>query len=352
MSYDAARSLAKRSRNWWLGGSFGAYLTRLGATIAVAFAAREGLAQIDLAPFPVTVPGMALFATSILAVYFFGEFVRLLLHADDIKPSDLASAFVRHLDFLLQEDKHEAVVRYHAALSRLLWVEGQLRVRVEIGKRIAEAAAAINDKATLTGVLIDDLGWTYVALDEHEEARRNITRGIEIAEESNAYYWAAKGHRHLAGIAVESRDKKTASAEFRKAREIAERIEAPKTRVEMLAGIDYGEAVYCLRFGPIDRALTLVKESEARRMEGGDESRIVKVYALRGEIEERMDQKTRATEYFRRGLRTAKKIGRVDEEIRCLQGLARIEKDPEQKRRLEAAASELKALTPIPYDTR
>lgn len=352
MSNDAFRSPAKRLRNRWLGGSLGAYLTRAGGTIGMATAVRQILSEFNLAPFPVTVPGMALFATSILAVYFCGEFVRLLLHADDVKPSDLMSAFVRHLDLLLKEDKHEAVVRYHAALSRLLWVEGQLRVRVEIGKRIAEAAAAIGDSNTLAGVLIDDLGWTNVALDEHDEARSNITRGIEIADESNANYWSAKGHRHLAGIAVELGDNKMALAEFKRAREIAEKIEATKTRVEMLAGIDYGEAVFYLRSGRKDVALELVKASEKRRKEVGDESRIVKVYALRGEIEERMGQKTRAAEYFQRGLRAAKKIGRVDEEIRCLQGLARIEKDPEHKRQLEGAASQLKARTPIPYDTR
>ena len=78
----------------------------------------------------------------------------------------------------------------------------------------------------------------------------------------------------------------------------------------------------------------------------------MRVYALRGEVEERLGQKTKAAESFQRGLRAAKKIGRLDEEIRCLQGLARIERDPEQKRELEGVASHLKAKTPIPYDTR
>jgi tetratricopeptide (TPR) repeat protein len=233
-----------------------------------------------------------------------------------------------------------------------LWVEGQLRVRVEIGKRIAEAAAAINDKNTLMGVLIDDLGWTYVALKNHEEARSNITRGMEIADELNAYYWLAKGHRHLAGIAIELRDRERAAAEFKQARKDAERIEPAKTRTEMLAGIDFGEAEFYLNGGETSRALILVKESEERRKQGGDESRIVKVYALRGKIEEAMGQTARATEIFQRGLREARKIGRVDEQIRCLEGLAGIEKDPEQKRRLEDAANQLKARTPIPYDSR
>lgn len=352
MSSDALRNPAKRLRDWWLGGSLGAYVTRAGGTIGMAIVVRQSLAEFNLDPFPVTVPGIALFATSILAAYFCIEFVRVLLHAGDVKPADLMSAFVRHLDLLLKEDKHEAVVRYHAALSRLLWVEGQLRVRVEIGKRIVRAAAAIGDKTTLAGVLIDDLGWTYVALDEHEEARNNISRGIEIADEVNAYYWSAKGHRHLAGIAVELGDNGTAANEFAIARKIADTIEAPKTREEMLAGIEYGEAVFYLRVGQLGVALKLAEASEKRRREIGDESRLVRVYALRGEVEERMGQRVKAAEYFQRGLRAAKKIGRLDEEIRCLQGLARIERDPERKRELEGAASQLKAETPIPYDTR
>jgi tetratricopeptide (TPR) repeat protein len=352
MSYDSLRSTASRFRTWWLGSSFVAYLTRAGGTIAFAIAVREGLAQFDLAPFPVTGPGMALFVMSTVAVYFCGEFFRLLLHVDDAKPADLASAFLRHLDFLLKEHKHEAVVRYHAALSRLLWVEGQLQVRVEIGKRILAAAAAINDSKTLTGVLIDDLGWTYVALKEYEEARSNITLGIEIADETHEYYWSAKGHRHLAGIAVQLRLKETASAEFTRAREIAERIESAKTRTEMLAGIDLGEAEFYLDERETERALKLLDESEERRKQVGDESRIVKVYALRGKIAESLGQTPKAAAYFQRGLAEATKIGRVDEQIRCKYGLARIEKDPEQKRRLEAEASELKARTPITYDNR
>jgi tetratricopeptide (TPR) repeat protein len=353
MSGDPVEKLAKRIRRWWLGSTTGAYTARFGGAIAVVLAARESLAKFDLHPFPRTAPGLSLLIVSALALYFGGEFFRLLLHSGDVSASKLFAGFVRHLDDLLSTDKNEAVIRYHAGLSRLLWVEGELTTRVDVGKRIAQAAAAIGDTRTLAAVLIDDLGWTYVALRDYDDARDNITRGIEIADQDGAHYWSAKGHRHLAGIAMERSEWTLASQEFECARDTAEHVEPRKTRLELLAGIDYGEAIACLRLGKTEEAMVFAEASERRRLEVGDESRIVKVYALRGEIEEhRGGSVTKAAEYFQRGLATAKRIGRVDEEIRCLQGLARIEKDKERKKTLEASANRLKAGTPISHDAR
>lgn len=327
-----------------------AYIARFATILSMAVGLRQLLAEFSLAPFPVTPSGIALLITSILATYFLIEFVRLLLHSEPA--ADWIVILIRHLDQLQKEDRHEAVVRYHSALSRLLWVEGHLRGRIEIGKRIARSAAVVNDKRTRMGALVDDLGWTYFALRELEEAKLNIERGIEIAESAHDHYWAAKGHRHLAGIAMDKNDAVVARDEFAKSREFAGRIEAEATRIEMFAGIDYGEAQLCMRTGKLKEALELVQASEVHRASIRDESRFVRIYALRGEIEEKIGARASASEYFSRGLREARKIGRIDEQIRCLQGLARQEKDPEAKRALESEASQLKAVTPITYDSR
>lgn len=345
---DSLKPVLTRFRDWWAGGTVSAYAARFAAVVGALLAIKEAVEAIGFTPSPTSAGGRIFLTTTI---YFASEFVRLLARERVYEGMALTDAFLSHLDLLIRQDKHEAVVRYHSALSRLLWVEGELAARVEIGTRIKQSAAAIGAQETLAGVLIDDLGWTNEALGNHEEAKANILRGIEIAQEAGNHYWSAKGYRHLAGIAITAGELAAVVDSFRLAREAAARIDSPNIRLEILAGIDYGEAVFALSEGDGETALALADASEQRRKQVGDDSRTVKVYALRGAIEERLKRPLKAAEAYGRGLRLAKKIGRVDEEIRCLQGLARLEKDPAAKFGLEQEASRLKARTPIPWES-
>jgi hypothetical protein len=63
-----------------------------------------------------------------------------------------------------------------------------------------------------------------------------------------------------------------------------------------------------------------------------------------------MNDKAQAKEVYTLGLRAAKKIGRIDEEIRNLMGLARLERDPIERSELERQAINLKSNSRIVID--
>ncbi|BCB82684.1 hypothetical protein GCM10022251_66020 [Phytohabitans flavus] len=295
--------------------------------------------------------GYTLIVLATVCLYTGNEAIRL--GAESRRPPGLTDAFVQQITELQESGRHEAVVRYHKQLSRLLWVEGQLESRIRIGRLIEHSAALIGNKRVQAGILIDDLGWTNVAVGRFDEARGNISYGIDLAEECDDRYLAAKGLRHLGGLADEQGDYATAKAEFGRARDRAQTIQDEPARSEMLAGIDYGEAQLALHVGQVDQAVDYINASEARRLASGDDSRIVRTYALKGQILEKRNEILRARDSYVRGLELARRVGRIDEQIRNLQGLARVtgrQGDRGAANAFSKEAADLKAQTPIPYD--
>src|SRR5271157_3961801 len=131
-------------------------------------------------------------------------------HADESRHhvysgEGLAKALVKQFHEMAECHDFQTILRIGVPLSRALWLEGQYATRVAVGKVVEEAAACLGNAEAQTRALIDDVGWTSVALSDHIEAEKHILRGIQIAEKNQLWYLAAKGYRHLSGIAIERR---------------------------------------------------------------------------------------------------------------------------------------------------
>jgi tetratricopeptide (TPR) repeat protein len=256
---------------------------------------------------------------------------------------------------------YSAVIRYRDAFSRMLWIEGHLEQRLKLGDITEDAAIKLGNLKAQIASLIDDLGWTSVALGRYEKAVGFLKHGLRLAEAANEYYWSAKAHRHLGGLYVEKRDYPRAYEHLTAAMEEALKVPIEPERNEMVAGIEYGLAITAYSGADYEVALKHLETSNRLRRDLGDESRTVRIYAMIGKIYEAKNDLSQAKDNFRKGIREAKRVGRVDEEIRNLLGLARVLAEEyrldgtqlpkkEESDRCQAQAAELMQLTPIPLE--
>ncbi|MDG4719705.1 MULTISPECIES: tetratricopeptide repeat protein [Thalassospira] len=261
-----------------------------------------------------------------------------------------------YISSLSEKGRDRHVLRLRDTLSRHLWVEGLLRARIAVGDAAANAAARLGDDHKQIAALIDDLGWTLVAMEKRTLAKEKIELGLKIAERVGSPYWVSKAHRHLAGIATIDRRFKEVYEALQKSELAADEIDDDKQKAEMLGGIKYATAVALLFEGKYEEALKFAQESADIRDQNGDVTRSVRSYALRGKILLRIGDSTsrgEAEAVFHRGLREAQSVGRRDEIIRNLNGLAKIaelKEDPEAAVAYKAQANEMIQETPVPYE--
>ena len=100
----------------------------------------------------------------------------------------------------VQKD-YVGALRFSVLLSRPLWLGGLLEERLENGTIMESCASHENRVDLQIQALIDDMGWTNYQLDNVKEAYVNIKHGVRLAKENKYFFWAAKGERHLAGLA-------------------------------------------------------------------------------------------------------------------------------------------------------
>lgn len=263
-------------------------------------------------------------------------------------------------DYLLEElralfaaGNYPAVVRYGQTFSRFLWVEGHVRARILAGEIVEAAAAKIGDRAAQVACLVDDLGWSSVAIGNHPAARQYLEHGRELAEAEGLPYWLAKAFRHLGGLEVELGNLTRALEYLECARTTAAQIAENLLQKEMLAGTEYGAAVAHFAQRDFDLALQALKKSDGLRVEVGDFSRAVKLHAMYGKIYERQGKPALARESYRRGLDESTAVGRRDEEIRNLLGLSRVLSALGNEEEASNYADRARGLldeTPIPYE--
>lgn len=262
----------------------------------------------------------------------------------------------RYVQALSQKGRDQHVLRLRDALSRHLWVEGLLRARVALGDVAERSAAKLGAEEKQVAALVDDLGWTLVAMEDYEKASEKIKLGLRIAERAGLHYWVAKAHRHLSGIATVKHDFPAVAAHLDQSEKSAGQISDEKERDEMLAGIKYARAIALLFEGKYREALDMVDASAQIRTAGGDPTRIVRSFALKGKILLRIGDPTsrgEAKAMFLRGLQEAQSVGRRDEIVRNLNGLAAVaelERDAQAVADLRAQAAELVRETPVPYE--
>lgn len=268
-------------------------------------------------------------------------------------PSDPYGVIVDYAKSLNHQDHFGHFFRVYDTFSRHLWLEGRLETRVKLGKCAEEAAAKANDDVRLIQVLIDDLGWTNVALRRYDAAKDAIRRGIEKAKDLGISFWVAKGLRHLAGIATLEHNHEESLKLLAESEVIASTLPDRKERVEMLTGIEYAKATTLLRQRKPSDALASIERFSTLVSQSGDLTRRVRVFAIKGQAHLLANKWSDAKEEFIKGLKAAEEMGRADEVIRNHRGLAECYKhfnDIDLMAKHVAQAEKLESETPVPFE--
>lgn len=274
----------------------------------------------------------------------------------EVGAQDFEASLVVYIASLKAQHRQRNILRLHGALSRYLWVEGLLRARVALGEATEAAAASLGEQESQLGALIDDMGWTLVTQHDYDRATSKIEYGRHLAKTWGKIYWTAKAHRHLAGMYIIQKQYDEAVKLLGEAEQATQAIVDQQDKTDMLAGIEYARSVIELLRGAYDSAMSHIEASDRLRLKAGDETRIVRSFALRGKILlARRDPVSigAAKEQFRLGLARATDIGRRDEIIRNHNGLARVaqlEGDSTVAERHRQSAKELSKDTPVPYE--
>jgi len=337
-------------QNWW---------AILGKGVAVYLATSGVLSWLDgpLDQSAIEVLGRPLVSTHLLILLIwisleFWAFHRRVQARHQDEDADFFESLLPYLSGLERKASHEQIVRLRGALSRLLWVEGRHSERIVLGKATESAAAAIDDFENQVAALVDDLGWTLVAKRDFDEAEKQIEHGRRVADEHNLHYWVAKAYRHSGGAAMLRGDFDLAKKLLSEAEKKSAAIAPERKRLEMLAGIEYARAITAMAQNDLDAARLHVEKSDELRHKGKDRSRIVRSHSLMGDIELRAGNLADAKDHFRRGLRDAERVARVDEIIRNCKGLESIysaQKNHDQAKTFGERAKSLETTTYVPF---
>lgn len=256
------------------------------------------------------------------------------LHNEEWKESHDFNIYLQ-LEESFKHQRWLEVCNIATALSRYLWISGQLDLRIKLGNMVEKAAIEIKDFELRSKVLIDDLGWTTYCLGDISSAKCYIEDGIRLAREVYAYYTIAKGHRHLASIARQRGELLETKEKLSEATKYAAMIENSDQRKEMLNGLLVSEGK--LFYEEKDYVNSIEKFTEALQAykDVSDMNREVKVYVLLGNAYKKNMMPDEAIKFYRDGLERAYNIGRYDEisknTICLLESLDASKKDEKQQ---------------------
>ncbi|MDP2722248.1 MAG: hypothetical protein Q8O72_05795 [Bacteroidales bacterium] len=210
-------------------------------------------------------------------------------------------------------ERWQEVCDIGALLSRHLWLTGQYQLRIEIGKKIEQAAFNIDLKSLRARTLIDDLGWTSYIIGENQNAKKHITDGLMISKEIKDFYMLAKGNRHLAAINRQNSKYDVAKFHLKEANKYAKNIVNEKDKETLSASLLLSEGKLNNELGKIDESLKLFNKALEVYKNIKDIGREVKVYSLIAKIQLKLNQKEEAYKMAYHGRKLAFDLGRFDE---------------------------------------
>ncbi|MBA6262205.1 hypothetical protein [Colwellia sp. Bg11-12] len=273
-----------------------------------------------------------------------------------LRPTSLSIAIRKETKLLLKTKKYHSIIRLRAALSRYFWLEGKLVERISLGEAAEEAAIYVGDFISQVACLIDDIGWTKVVGKDYQGAKKAINHGLTKAVTLNEYYWVAKAHRHLAGVYALESNQPQSTIEMNNAKKYATKITEDSKKKEVLAGIEYANVMNLLVIGDLNLLPEMeesIKLAQKIYEELDDQTRLIKLHALRGKMALKQGQHLPAKDFFHRGLDESERIGRKDEMIRNLNGLSDVYMALEEKSKATAYINRAKLLcaeTPVPFE--
>lgn len=175
--------------------------------------------------------------------------------------------------------------------------------------------------------LIDNLGWANYQSGKYKEAAIEcIKTGVQMAVDNQLFYYAAKGERHLSGIAMHFNNTTACKAHLDQSEEYTKQIPEAIEKIEMQGSIYFAKAKLFLEesnFEEAEKYANLAFEKFKN-----DLSRQVKIYAVKGNIYFKNKNYPKARTMFFDGYKASKNI-RKDEWAKNAFGLAKIYNEPE-----------------------
>lgn len=270
-------------------------------------------------------PSPEFIAIYIVSVLSLTIIVSLILLVNDLIKQEIADKTnldipTQLVDIVFKLPKAHANILIPAA-DRVLHLMGKPDWRSKIGEKLNE------DIEQQVVKLVDNWGWA-----KYQKGREdinmiigNITRGVKQAVENGLYYYAAKGERHLAGIArhqnrIQGDD--SWSSHISKAEEYKDLItnEAKKTEIE--GSIYFAKAKYFLENS---NDLTVAEENikKAEEKFANDNERQIKIYLVKGDILFEQENWFDAYNAYHTGYVKSENV-RIDEKAKNAFGLAKI----------------------------
>jgi tetratricopeptide (TPR) repeat protein len=226
----------------------------------------------------------------------------------------LSKALLSSLETMMESCDFQSVIRIGVPLSRALWLEGQYETRLAVGRMLERAASETEQVEVRAKALIDDIGWTSIAMGNSSTAVPAINRGIKLAS-AGFPHLAAKGLRHLAGVALTEHKPNEALGFLTQAEKESGTIKNEGLQKEMHAGIAYGRTECLIELHDFIGAKHQYAIAERLYKELSDHERQVKLLSQYGRILEAMGEQDEAVDFYRKGLAEAKRHDRKDEVI-------------------------------------
>lgn len=237
---------------------------------------------------------------------------------------DLETALLAELERGSRQKQWDEVIKLGTSVSRVLWVTARLSTRIKLGRLVEAAAVYTHNFPVQASVLIDDLGWTRVAVGDVVEGEESIKHGISIAERTSQLRLVCRGYRHLAGVAMRRNDFVGAEAHLVDAEEREGALTTPTERAESQAAIHYLRSNIRLHQRQWDDGLREIDIAQAKYGQLGNRERELKCHSTRAEIYLGMGKTSAAKDAFREGLVAAREVSQRDAIIRNLIGCAEV----------------------------
>jgi tetratricopeptide (TPR) repeat protein len=260
----------------------------------------------------------------------------------DDDPDRLPKALLSGIREMAAKQDWPSVLRIAPPISRALWLEGQYRTRVELGKLVEDAAARTENHEIQIRALIDDIGWTSAALGELDKAAPIIARGVQLAQQHRHPFLAAKGQRHLAAVALNKKDAARAITLLDDGEAFIAALTDQRQKEEMRAGYAYARAEAFMAQRNFEEAEKSNRLAHSIYSNIGDQERLVKTFSQCGRIQEGKGQKAPALDTYRRGLALAEDGDRKDEVIINLLLIARLQREQSNAKEAQAALTRAK----------
>jgi tetratricopeptide (TPR) repeat protein len=266
------------------------------------------------------------FAIFVSLVYLIIKLLQLINNRSTIGKTreQMYLSLKNDLQYFAKNGKHIDVIRLGTSISRALWLCMEYEHRVKIGDIVYDSACHENDDKTKAKVLIDDIGFTNIVLENYNVGVENIERGIEIAKRINEWFYVSKGYRHLANYSLfyeqqPSVDKIISLLE--NAKSFIEKIKNNDEIIESNLSIEYAYTEFYYYNKNFDKAEASCMNVREKYNEIQDYDRKCKTYSQLGKIYLGTKTYHEAKEQFLEGIALCNKRNREDELIKCYMGM-------------------------------